>query len=105
MSNIHILHKFPNAEIIYRLSDKDLLCHAFPRNHHGETAERWFSRVAKSLSTYTKQTKPNKIRRIYHEEDKNGWSSIERIHIEDIARRNFHNQADKRQLSLLEERG
>lgn len=88
---------------IYTATDQELLQLAKPRNVHFLSAHEWFKVLAKSLSTHRYKTTPTKIKNIYYGTSK--LTAIERIHLEDLARRQALSQTDPRQLSLLEERG
>lgn len=86
---------------IYTASDRELLEFAKPRNIHFINTHDWFEHVASTLSTHQYQTSPSKIKNIYYGNSK--FTAIERIHLEDLARRQAQSQIDPRQLSLLED--
>jgi len=85
---------------IYTATDAQLLELAKPQNVHFITVHEWFKLLAKQLSTHYYKTTPSKIKNIYYGNSK--LTAIERIHLEDLARRQANSKHDPRQLSLLE---
>lgn len=78
---------------IYQASNSQLLEIAFPRDVSVETLLNWFQRVSRTLNTTA-----SKIKNIYYGKSK--LTSIEQIHIQDLARRQASTQRILNQLEL-----
>lgn len=88
------LNTFPDVEKVYNYSDRQLLEYIFPINTNIDSYGDWYKTVARSLSTPTKHTSPTKIRHICQGENKKGFSAIERIALEDIARKKIQTEKE-----------